>query len=62
MTHGMESGVWTDLYGGTGVAAGITAFALVYTLSALGAAVNGLSDDKASFVKNEYEEHLGDFE
>lgn len=29
---------------------------------ALGAAVNGLSDDKASFVKNEYEEHLGDFE
>ena len=29
---------------------------------ALGAAVNALTDSNASFVKNEYEEHLADFE
>ena len=50
MTHGMESGVWTDLYGGTGVAAGITAFALVYTLSALGAAVNDICSGVWSLI------------
>ena len=42
MTQGMATGVWVDYYGGTGVAAGLSAFALVYTLSAVGAAVNDI--------------------
>lgn len=42
MTQGMATGIWVDYYGATGVAAGLSAFALVYTLSAVGAAVNDL--------------------
>ncbi|MCI7328027.1 MAG: hypothetical protein MSS48_00895 [Clostridiales bacterium] len=61
MTHGMESGVWIDFYGATGIAKGLSAFALIYTLSALGAAVNDLCSAVWSLIYAAIIGRLGDF-
>ena len=61
MTQGMATGVWVDYYGGTGVAAGLSAFALVYTLSAVGAAVNDICSAVWSLIYAAIIGRLGDF-
>lgn len=61
MTQGMATGVWVDFYGGTGVAAGISAFALVYTLSAVGAAVNDICSAVWTLIYAAIIGRLGDF-
>lgn len=61
MTQGMATGVWVDYYGGTGVAAGISAFALVYTLSAVGAAVNDICSAVWTLIYAAIIGRLGDF-
>ncbi|MCR4601419.1 MAG: hypothetical protein K5767_06830 [Clostridia bacterium] len=60
MTQGMATGVWGDLYGGTGIAAGMSAFAAVYTLSALGAAVNDLCSGVWSIIYGAIIGRIGD--
>ena len=61
LTQGMASGIWVDYYGGTGVAAGLSAFALVYTLSAGGAAVNYICSAVWSLIYAAIIGRLGDF-
>ena len=61
MTQGMASGIWGDYYGGTGVAAGLSAFALVYTLSAVGAAVNDICSAVWTLIYAAIIGRLGDF-
>ena len=61
MTQGMATGVWADYYGGTGVAAGLSAFALVYTLSAVGAAVNDICSAVWTLIYAAIIGRLGDF-
>ena len=61
MTQGMASGVWVDYYGGTGVAAGLSAFALIYTLSAVGAAVNDICSAVWTLIYAAIIGRLGDF-
>ena len=61
MTQGMATGVWVDYYGGTGVAAGLSAFALVYTLSAVGAAVNDICSAVWTLIYAAIIGRLGDF-
>ena len=61
LTQGMASGIWVDYYGGTGVAAGLSAFALVYTLSAVGAAVNYICSAVWSLIYAAIIGRLGDF-
>ena len=61
MTQGMATGVWVDFYGGTGVAAGISAFGLVYTLSAVGAAVNDICSAVWTLIYAAIIGRLGDF-
>ena len=61
MTQGMATGVWVDYYGGTGVAAGLSAFAVVYTLSAVGAAVNDICSAVWSLIYAAIIGRLGDF-
>ena len=61
MTQGMATGVWNDYYGGTGVAAGLSAFALVYTLSAVGAAVNDICSAVWTLIYAAIIGRLGDF-
>ena len=61
MTQGMATGIWNDFYGGTGVAAGISAFGLVYTLSAVGAAVNDICSAVWTLIYAAIIGRLGDF-
>ena len=61
LTQGMATGVWVDYYGGTGVAAGLSAFALVYTLSAVGAAVNDICSAVWTLIYAAIIGRLGDF-
>lgn len=61
MTQGMSTGVWVDYYGATGIAAGLSAFALVYTLSAVGAAVNDLCSAVWTLIYAAIIGRLGDF-
>lgn len=61
MTQGMATGVWVDYYSGTGVAAGLSAFALVYTLSAVGAAVNDICSAVWTLIYAAIIGRLGDF-
>lgn len=61
MTQGMATGVWVDFYGGIGVAAGISAFGLVYTLSAVGAAVNDICSAVWTLIYAAIIGRLGDF-
>ncbi|MFQ7472781.1 MAG: hypothetical protein ACLRLX_01080, partial [Anaerovoracaceae bacterium] len=61
MTQGMASGIWGDYYGATGVAAGLSAFALVYTLSAVGAAVNDICSAVYTIIQAAIFGRLGDF-
>lgn len=61
MTQGMATGVWVDFYGGTGVAAGISAIGLVYTLSAVGAAVNDICSAVWTLIYAAIIGRLGDF-
>ncbi len=61
MTQGMGTGVWLDFYGGKGIAAGISAFALVYTLSALGAAVNDICSGVWSLIYGGFIGRIGEF-
>lgn len=61
MTQGMATGVWVDYYGGTGVAAGLSAFGLVYTLSAVGAAVNDVCSAVWTLIYAAIIGRLGDF-
>ena len=61
MTQGMATGVWVDFYGGTGVAAGISEFGLVYTLSAVGAAVNDICSAVWTLIYAAIIGRLGDF-
>ena len=61
MTQGMATGVWVDYYGGPGVAAGLSAFALVYTLSAVGAAVNDVCSAVWTLIYAAIIGRLGDF-
>ena len=61
MTQGMATGVWVGYYGGTGVAAGLSAFALVYTLSAVGAAVNDICSAVWTLIYAAIIGRLGDF-
>lgn len=61
MTQGMATGVWVDYYGGTGLAAGLSAFALVYTLSAVGAAVNDICSAVWTLIYAAIIGRLGDF-
>ena len=61
MTQGMATGVWVDFYGGTGVAAGLSAFGLVYTLSAVGAAVNDICSAVWTLIYAAIIGRLGDF-
>ncbi len=61
LTQGMASGIWVDYYGGTGVAAGLSAFAVVYTLSAVGAAVNDICSAVWSLIYAAIIGRLGDF-
>lgn len=61
MTQGMATGIWVDYYAGTGVAAGLSAFAFVYTLSAVGAAVNDICSAIATVIYAGIIGRLGDF-
>lgn len=61
LTQGMASGIWGDYYGATGVAAGLSAFALIYTLSAVGAAVNDICSAAWSLIYAAIIGRLGDF-
>lgn len=61
LTQGMATGIWVDYYGGTGVAAGLSAFAVVYTLSAVGAAVNDICSAVWSLIYAAIIGRLGDF-
>ena len=61
MTQGMATGIWVDYYGGTGVAAGLSAFGLVYTLSAVGAAVNDVCSAVWTLIYAAIIGRLGDF-
>ena len=61
LTQGMASGIWVDYYGGTGVAAGLSAFAVVYTLSAVGAAVNDICSAVWTLIYAAIIGRLGDF-
>lgn len=61
MTQGMGTGIWGDFYAGTGVAAGISAFALLYTLSAVGAAANDICSAVYTLIQAAVFGRLGDF-
>ena len=61
LTQGMASGIWVDYFGGTGVAAGLSAFAVVYTLSAVGAAVNDICSAVWTLIYAAIIGRLGDF-
>lgn len=61
MTQGMATGVWVDFYAGTGVAAGVSAFFLVYTLSAIGAATNDICSAVWTLIYAGIIGRLGDF-
>lgn len=58
MTQGMATGVWVDYYG---AASGLSAFAVVYTLSAVGAAVNDICSAIWSIIYAAIIGRLGDF-
>ena len=58
MTQGMSTGVWGEWYG---VASGLSAFAVVYTLSAVGAAVNDICSAVWSIIYAAIIGRLGDF-
>lgn len=58
MTQGMATGVWSGWYGG---AAGLSAFAVVYILSAVGAAVNDICSAIWTLGYAAYIGRLGDF-
>lgn len=58
MTQGMASGVWADWYG---PASTLSAFALVYTLSSAGAAVNDICSAVWSIIYAAIIGRLGDF-
>lgn len=58
MTQGMATGVWGEWYGATST---LSAFALVYTLSAVGAAVNDICSAVWSIIYAAIIGRLGDF-
>lgn len=58
MTQGMSTGVWGDWYG---VSSGLSAFAVVYTLSAVGAATNDICSAVWSIIYAAIIGRLGDF-
>lgn len=58
MTQGMKSGIWAGWYGAAG---GLSAFALMYTLSAVGAAVNDICSAIWSLIYAAFIGRLGDF-
>lgn len=58
MTQGMASGVWAEWYG---VSSGLTAFAVTYILSAVGAAVNDICSAVWSLIYAAIIGRLGDF-
>lgn len=58
MTQGMSTGIWVDYYG---VSSGLSAFAVVYTLSAVGAAVNDICSGIWSIIYAAIIGRLGDF-
>lgn len=58
MTQGMSTGIWGEWYG---VASGLSAFAVVYTLSAVGAAVNDICSAVWTLVYAGIIGRLGDF-
>ena len=63
MTEGMMHGVWNDIYAEvpTGVAAGVSAFFIVYTVSAIGAACVDLGSAIWSLFYGGCIGRLGDF-
>lgn len=61
MTQGMATGIWGDYYGASGVAAGLSAFALIYTLSAVGAAVNDICSAVWTLIYAAIIGRIGDF-
>ena len=63
MTEGMMHGVWNDIYAEvpTGVAAGVSAFFIVYTVSAIGAACVDLGSAVWSLFYGGCIGRLGDF-
>lgn len=56
MTQGMGSGIWLDWYGG-----GVSAFAMIYTLSALGSATNDTISAIWALIIAAVKGKLGDF-
>lgn len=56
MTQGMASGVWATWYGGAA-----SAFAVIYTLSAVGAATNDLFSAVWTLIYSAIKGKLGDF-
>lgn len=58
MTQGMATGVWSEWYG---VSSGLSAFAVVYTLSAVGAAVNDICSGIWSVIYSAIIGRFGDF-
>lgn len=56
MTQGMGTGIWLDWYGGA-----VSAFAMVYTLSALGAATNDVLSAIWALIIAAVKGKLGDF-
>ena len=58
LTQGMGTGIWGEWYG---VSSGLSAFAVVYTLSAVGAAVNDICSGIWSIIYAAIIGRLGDF-
>ena len=58
MTQGMATGIWGEWYG---VASGLSVFAVVYTLSAVGAAVNDICSAVWTLIYAAIIGRLGDF-
>ncbi len=58
LTQGMGTGIWGEWYG---VTSGLSAFAVVYTLSAVGAAVNDICSGVWSIIYAAIIGRLGDF-
>lgn len=63
MTQGMSTGIWLDIYGEvpSGVAAGVSGFFIVYTVSAIGAACVDLGSAIWSLFYGGLIGRLGDF-
>ncbi len=61
MTAGMGVGIWVDYYGQVGVAAGVSAFFMIYTLSAVGAAVNDICSAVWTIIYAAIIGRVGDF-